>query len=206
MKKMIFMMMYDLIGSVFIGISIVCFAVAADFAPGGVNGLAVMANYLSNIPIGLATILINVPIILFTFRSLGKMFFLYSVKTMVISSFLIDYVLCNLPVYHGNRLLAAILAGLTAGIGYSLIFNEGSSTGGKDFIIAAIKKKRPKMTFGLLAFVIDGIVVLLSIFVFKEALAFIYGMLYTVITSVALDLCTLVLKKCHLTYVDCEEI
>lgn len=206
MKKIMFMMTYDLVGSIFIGVSIVCFAVAADFAPGGVNGIAVMANYLSNIPIGFATILINIPIILFTFHSLGRMFFLYSVKTMVISSFLIDYVLCYLPVYQGNRLLAAILAGITAGIGYSLIFNEGSSTGGTDFIIAAIKKKRPKMTFGVLAFVIDGIIVLLSIFVFKEALAFIYGMLYTVITSIALDLCTLVLKKCHLTYVDCEEI
>lgn len=56
MKKMIFMMIYDVIGSVFIGVSIVCFAVAADFAPGGVNGIAVMANYLANIPIGLATI------------------------------------------------------------------------------------------------------------------------------------------------------
>ena len=62
------------------------------------------------------------------------------------------------------------------------------------------------MTFGLLEFVIDGIIVLFSIFVFKEVLAFIYGMIYTIITSVALDLCTLVLKKCHLTYVDCEEI
>lgn len=206
MKKFVLMTMYDLIGSIFIGISIVCFAVAADFAPGGVNGLAVMANYLTKVPIGFATILINVPIIVFTFRSLGKKFFLYSVKTMIISSFLIDYVLCYLPVYNGNRLLAAILAGITAGIGYSLIFNEGSSTGGTDFIIAAIKKKRPKMTFGVLAFVIKGIIVLLSIFVFKEALAFIYGMLYTVITSIALDLCTLVLKKCHLTYVDCEEI
>ncbi len=34
MKKMIFMMIYDVIGSVFIGVSIVCFVVAADFAPG----------------------------------------------------------------------------------------------------------------------------------------------------------------------------
>ena len=202
---MIFMMIYYVIGSVFIGFSIVCFAVAADFAPGGVNGIAVMANYLENIPIGLATILINIPIILFTFRSLGKAFFLYSVKTMVICSFLIDYVLCRLPLYHGSRLLAAILAGITAGIGYSLIFNEGSSTGGTDFIIAAIKKKKPKMTFGLLAFAVKGIIVLLSIFVFKEALAFIYGIVYTIVTSVALDLCTFVLKKCHLTYVDCEE-
>ena len=95
---------------------------------------------------------------------------------------------------------------MLSGIGYSLIFNEGSSTKGTDFIIAAIKKKRPKMTFGIFAFVIDGIIVLISIFVFKEALAFIYGKIYTVITSIALDLCTLVLKKCHLTYVDCEEI
>ena len=39
MKKMIFMMIYDVIGSVFIGVSIVCFAVVADFAPGGVNGI-----------------------------------------------------------------------------------------------------------------------------------------------------------------------
>lgn len=49
---------------------------------------------------------------------------MYSVKTMVISSFLIDYVLCHFPLYHGSRLLVAILAGITAGIGYSLIFNE----------------------------------------------------------------------------------
>lgn len=130
---------------------------------------------------------------------------MYSVKTMVICSFLIDYVLCRLPLYHGSRLLAAILAGIKAGIGYSLNFNEGSSTGGTDFIIAAIKKKKPKMTFGLLAFAVKGIIVLLSIFVFKEALAFIYGIVYTIVTSVALDLCTFVLKKCHLTYVDCEE-
>ena len=44
MKKIMFMMTYDLVGSIFIGVSIVCFAVAADFAPGGVNGIAVMAT------------------------------------------------------------------------------------------------------------------------------------------------------------------
>ena len=32
------MMIFDLIGSVFIGASIVCFTVAANFVPGGVNG------------------------------------------------------------------------------------------------------------------------------------------------------------------------
>ncbi len=54
------MLIYDILGSLFLGCSIVCFAVQANFAPGGVNGLAVMANYLFHVPIGLATVIINI--------------------------------------------------------------------------------------------------------------------------------------------------
>ena len=87
------MLAFDIFGSLFLGASIVCFAVQANFAPGGVNGLAVMSNYLFSVPIGLATVMINIPIILLTFRKLGKDFFIISVKTMLINSLLIDYVL-----------------------------------------------------------------------------------------------------------------
>ena len=73
------MLVYDILGSLFLGCSIVCFAVQANFAPGGVNGLAVIANYLFQVPIGLAAVIINIPIILLTFRKLGKAFFLISV-------------------------------------------------------------------------------------------------------------------------------
>lgn len=198
-KKTIQMLCFDCAGSLFLGSSIVCFAVAANFAPGGVNGLAVMANYLFHIPIGWATILINIPIILLTFRKLGRDFFLISVKSMLISSLFIDYVLCYLPVYTGSRLLASVFAGIMAGIGYSLFFNEGSSTGGTDFIIVAMKQRNPGLSFGALAFAIDGVVIILSVFVFREIWAFIYGMVYTVITSIALDGTTLFLKKANLS-------
>lgn len=124
------MLAYDLVGSFFLGVSIVSFAMQANFAPGGVSGLAVLANYLFQIPVGWATILINIPIILLTFRQLGKEFFLISVKSVLISSLLIDYVCCYLPAYTGSRLTASILSGIMAGIGFSLFFNEGSSTGG----------------------------------------------------------------------------
>lgn len=187
-------LVFDTAGSLFLGVSIVCFAVQASFAPGGINGLAVMANYLSGIPIGFATVLINLPIILLTFRKLGKNFFLVSVKSMLISSFFIDYVVHYFPVYIGSRFLASVLAGITAGIGYSLFFNEGSSTGGTDFIIVAIRQKKPRLSFGLLAFFIDGAVILLSVFVFREMLTFVYGMVYTLITSLAIDATTRLLQ------------
>ena len=171
------MLAYDLVGSFFLGVSIVSFAMQANFAPGGVSGLAVLANYLFQIPVGWATILINIPII------------------VLISSLLIDYVCCYLPAYTGSRLTASILSGIMAGIGFSLFFNEGSSTGGTDFIIVAVKQKHPKLSFGLLAFFIDGTVIVLSVFVFKEIWAFVYGAVYTVVTSLSLDGTTWLLKK-----------
>ncbi len=189
------MLAYDVVGSLFLGVSIVSFAMQANFAPGGVSGLAVLANYLLKIPVGWATILINIPIILLTFRQLGKEFFLISVKSVVISSLITDYVCCYLPVYTGSRLAASILSGILAGIGFALFFNEGSSTGGTDFIIVAVKQKHPKLSFGLLAFFIDGTVIVLSVFVFKELWAFVYGAVYTVVTSLSLDGTTWLLKR-----------
>ena len=41
--------------------------------------------------------------------------------------------------------------------------------------------------------------IILSVFVFREIWAFIYGMVYTVITSIALDGTTLFLKKANLS-------
>lgn len=189
-KRVVQIVVYDLFGSLLLGISVVVFAVHANFAPGGITGLAVITNYILQIPIGLATILINIPVILFTFKKLGSRFFLISAKTMLIYAFIVDYVVCYLPAYEGNRLIASVLSGIFAGIGYSLIFNEGSSTGGTDFIIVAVKQRNPNMSFGLLAFEIDSIVVLLSVFVFKEAWTFIYGMVYSAVTSIALDATT----------------
>lgn len=186
---------YDMAASFLLGISIVVFAVQANFAPGGVSGIAVILNYLFGAPIGLATVLINIPIIIVTYKRLGPAFFLHSVKTVLINALFVDYVVCHIPVYTGSRLLAAILSGVCAGAAYSLVFNMGSSTGGTDFIMAAIRRVKPELSFGMLAFVIDSTVILGSVFVFGEVQAFVYGMAYTVVTSLALDATTWCMKK-----------
>ncbi len=189
------MLAYDIIGSLFLGCGIVSFAMQANFAPGGVSGLAVLGNYLFHLPVGWLTVLINIPIIVFTFRELGRDFFLISIKAVLISSLITDYVCRYIPPYTGSRLTAAIFAGILAGVGYSLFFNEGSSTGGTDFIVVALKKHHPKLSFGLLVFFIDSTVIVLSVFVFREVWAFVYGAVYTVVTSLALDGTTFLLKK-----------
>ena len=194
-KRIAQILAYDIVASWLLGVSIVIFAVQANFAPGGVSGVAVILNYLFGAPIGLATVIINIPIILCTFKKLGLSFFLHSIKTVLINAWFADYVVVHLPAYTGSRMLAAILSGVFAGVAYSLVFNMGSSTGGTDFIIAAIRRINPKFSFGMLAFAIDSTVILGSVFVFGEIEAFLYGAVYAVVTSASLDATTWCMKK-----------
>lgn len=180
----------DMAGNLLLGISVTAFAVKADFAPGGVSGLAVMANYLFGTPIGLMTVLINIPVILFTFRRLGLRFFIYSAITVLMGAVMVDTVLADMPDLGVSRWTASVLAGLCAGAGYALIFRIGSSTGGTDFIIVALKRWKPKLTFGFLAFVIDGAIICLSVPVFGNWTAFGCGMVYTVLASLTMDTIT----------------
>ena len=123
-KKIAMIVLYDLIASFLLGVSIVIFAVQANFAPGGVSGLAVIFNYLFDWPIGLVTVIINVPIVLATFKKLGPAFFICSVKSVLVNAFFIDYVVCLLPAYTGSRMIAASLSGVFAGVAYSMLLTS----------------------------------------------------------------------------------
>ena len=54
-KKIAMIIAYDLIASFLLGVSIVVYAVQANFAPGGVSGLAVIFNYLFSCSVSVHT-------------------------------------------------------------------------------------------------------------------------------------------------------
>ena len=101
---------YDVVGSILFAIGVYTFAKSADFAPGGVSGLALICNYLWNLPIGTMTLIINIPII--SYKVVGRKFLLKSFKTMVISTLFLDLVFPLTPLYTGNSFLAAIFSGV----------------------------------------------------------------------------------------------
>ena len=136
-------LLYDVIGSIFYAIGLYTFARMAEFAPGGLSGLALIMNHLWGLPIGITTLVLNIPIILVSCRILGRMFFLKSLKTIIISSVFMDYIAPMLPVYEGSRFLAALCMGVLCGFGYAVIFMRGSSTGGQDFISMAVGPDQP---------------------------------------------------------------
>ena len=67
------------------------FLVPNHIAPGGVTGLATVLNYLFGWPVGTASLLMNIPLFLIGYRSMGRTFAVRSLGATVIFSLLIDF-------------------------------------------------------------------------------------------------------------------
>ena len=149
--------------------------------------LALICNYLWNLPIGTMTLIINIPIIIISYKVVGRKFLLKSFKTMVISTLFLDLVFPLTPLYTGNSFLAAIFSGVFMGAGLALIYMRGSSTGGTDFLIVTIKKLKPHFSMGQVTLMTDLVVIVLGGFVFGNIDAVLYGVISTYAASVLID-------------------
>ena len=107
----------ELLGSLLIAIGIYNFALHANFPMTGFSGISIILYRLFDLPVGATTIVLNIPVALICYRLLGKGFFFRSLRCMVISSLMIDFIGPLLPVYQGSRLLAAICTGVFGGFG-----------------------------------------------------------------------------------------
>lgn len=182
---------HDLVGSFLYAMGVYYFASNADFAPGGITGVAMIVHhYVPILGIGLVSLIINIPVAIFCYRLLGQVFFFKSVKSMLLTAVFTDYVVPLLGVYPdaaSNPLLAALFAGALYGMGLALIYIPGSSTGGTDFIIMSIRKWKPHLSIGTISIVVDGAVILLGGFVFGNINAVLYGVLMTFISTTVID-------------------
>ena len=179
--------LWECAGSILIAIGIYNFAVQAEFPMTGFSGISIILYQLFHIPIGLSTILLNIPVALLCYRLLGKKFFVSSIRCMILSSFIIDYVAPLFPVYHGSRLLSALCTGIFGGIGYAIIYIQNSSTGGSDFIIMAVKAIKPHLSLGNIAFLSDVGIILIGGILFRDIDGIIYGMIVNYIFAIVVD-------------------
>ena len=132
---------YDLVGSVLYAAGIVCFVNPANMAPGGMSGVAILLNYLWGLPIGTMTIVLNIPLLILSYIFLGKSLTWKTVKSLVISSLMVDLVMARYaPIYAGDRMIGGVFGGVLMGAGLAIIFLRGSTTGGTDIISFLVKK------------------------------------------------------------------
>ena len=153
-------------GAVVYAVSVNAFTSPNNIAPGGVTGIATMLNYLFSTPIGLVAFLINIPIILWAVVEIGYKLVAKSVAAILLSSAAIDLLAPIVPSYQGNMILVALFAGLCEGLGLSLTFLRGATTGGTDMLARLLGRRMPHLSMGKLMLAVDGLIVLASAFVY----------------------------------------
>ena len=151
------------------------------------SGLALIMNYLWHLPIGLTTLVLNLPLILLSYKIVGKEFLLKSFKTICISTFFPDVIFPHFPVYTGSRLMAALFSGIFLGIALALFYMRGSSSGGTDFLTMSVKVLRPHLSIGMITMLIDLVIIFLGWPAFGTIDAVLYGLTATILTSLVID-------------------
>lgn len=155
-----------IIGCLIAACSINLFVVPSHLLTGGVTGIAMIIYYLADLPIGVQTFIYNIPLLVASYKLLGKDYTVDVVIGTVIFSICLDatkFLQAYAPV--NDIMLVSIYGGVFNGLGYGIVFRMNGSTGGFD-ILGAIVKKFYSMNMGSTIFAFNCCIVGIAGFLF----------------------------------------
>lgn len=180
---------YIIMGAFIIAVGINLFLLPNKMTTGGASGIATILYYTLNIPMGITTIVLNLPLFVTAIIKLGRKFTIKTIiSTLLLSLFLEVFKLekyANL--LNLDLFLSCILGGITVGIGLSLTFRAGASSGGSDLLANIIYKVKNIQSISQILLVIEVVILSCIIFVFKDVNVGVYSLLAMVISTKVID-------------------
>ncbi len=161
-----------------------------NISMGGFTGVAQIVNRLFPVmPVGVTSILLNVPLFIIGVRKQGLRLLVKSLSAMGISSLMID----GLNLVHTFQpmeepMLACIYGGVTVGISMGMLMAVGATTGGSDLAARLLKYRLRHLSIGRLCLGIDVAVICLYAVTFRSVNNALYGIIAMYICSLAMDM------------------
>ncbi|MCL2697700.1 MAG: YitT family protein [Oscillospiraceae bacterium] len=159
----------------------------ASIAPGGVTGIATIINHLAGWPVGLLYGLFNLPLIILGFIFLGRHMMVKTIVAVAVITVATDYVFAAVPVYDGEKILAALFGGVILGTGQGLIYLREGTSGGIDITNRLIYKKVPHMSLGKITLAVDAVIISASMVAFKSVEAGLFAIVAIFVSGRVLD-------------------
>jgi len=176
-----------LLGGAVYSISINIFTAPNHIAPGGATGVATILNYLFHTPIGTMIMIINLPLFIWAIIKFGMKFTAKTIAATLTLSLMIDFGALFLFPYKGNNILAAIFGGLLSGIGLSMFFMRGATTGGSDLLARIIKGSFRHIPIGQLILIIDIFVLAAAAIIYKNIESGLYAVIAIFTSTKVID-------------------
>jgi len=194
------------VGAVFYAVGVGLFLDPNSLAPGGVTGIAIILNRLTDVETGTLILLINIPILLVGLWKFGMKFLVSTIYCIGLISLLTNILSRYNPITE-DRFLACIVGGTLMAVGIGLVFKAKSTTGGTDIIVKLLRLKFPHMKTGGLFLLIDAVIVAASAFLLKNLEVALYAGICIFLISQVLDFVLYGRDEAKLIYIisDCHE-
>ncbi len=154
-----------------------------DIASGGVTGIAQILNHLFHLPVGLTSIVLNIPLFILAWKKLGLRFLLGSLLGLLGNSLFIDLFNSFGFCATDDMLLASVYGGLIRGFGSGLIYYTGATGGGSDIVARLLRRRYPYINFGTISLSIDAVVVVLFAFIVHKFDGAMYSVIAMFVSS-----------------------
>ena len=153
------------------------FLLTNHFIDGGATGISLLISALTDIPLQLLIIVVNLPFVLLAYKVIGKQF---AIKTaLAIAGLSICIATVTFPNVTNDNLLVAIFGGFFLGVGIGLAVRGGAVIDGTEVLAIFLSRK--------LSTTIGDIIIVINVFIFGAAAWFlgIENALYSMITYLA---------------------
>ncbi len=153
------------------------FLLTNHFIDGGATGISLLISALTEIPLSILIVCINIPFIFLAYKILGKTF---AIKTaLAISGLVICLTTVSFPNVTDDNLLVAVFGGFFLGAGIGLSVRGGAVIDGTEVLAIFLSRK-----FGT---TIGDIIIVINILIFSAAAYFLSVeiALYSMITYMA---------------------
>lgn len=153
-------------------------------APGGLTGITTILNYYSGLPIGLGSLILNIPLLIAGWHIIGTRFIIRTLISTVLFSALIDVL--KLRPLSMDPMLASVFGGVMLGFGLALIMRGNATTGGTDLLARIVHQHQRGISVGSFLFVFD-VLVIIAVWVFLSAQYALYAIICVFVSAKVLD-------------------
>ena len=192
--------LFTIFGTMITGFAIGAFLTPNKVVGGGASGISTILYHTFGIQPGLSFFIINIVFLLLGLTVLGKKFILKTLLGITLLS-LFTQIFSFFPIYTENLILTTVFGGILYGFGIGMSFAAGASTGGTDIIGRIIQTKVPYMPIGKMLLIVDGIIIIISFFVFRDIELILFGVLTLFVSSYSIDLIISKLNVSNIAFV-----
>ncbi|MEM5565228.1 YitT family protein [Psychroserpens sp. AS72] len=130
---------FIIIGVFAAGFGLKGFLLPNQFIDGGATGISLLLQNVTNLPLGILLVIINLPFILLATKTINKKFALRSIIAIAFLAIVVHFV--DYPVITEDKLLIAIFGGFFLGLGIGLAIRGGSVIDGTEVLAIFMSRK-----------------------------------------------------------------